>query len=41
IKEQTAGITQINESVAQIDQTTKDNVEIANNILEDVKKKRF
>ncbi|EHR1901643.1 hypothetical protein KTM34_001623, partial [Campylobacter jejuni] len=48
IKEQTAGIT-------QIDQTTKDNVEIANesaiisstvsdianNILEDVKKKRF
>ncbi len=43
------------ESVAQIDQTTKDNVEIANesaiisstvsdianNILEDVKKKRF
>ncbi|EHV4797441.1 methyl-accepting chemotaxis protein, partial [Campylobacter coli] len=49
------GITQINESVAQIDQTTKDNVEIANesaiisntvsdianNILEDVKKKRF
>ncbi|WP_265605024.1 methyl-accepting chemotaxis protein, partial [Campylobacter jejuni] len=55
IKEQTAGITQINDSVAQIDQTTKDNVEIANesaiisstvsdianNILEDVKKKRF
>ncbi len=55
VKEQTAGITQINESVAQIDQTTKDNVEIANesaiisstvsdianNILEDVKKKRF
>ncbi|ELM1217533.1 methyl-accepting chemotaxis protein [Campylobacter coli] len=55
IKEQTAGITQINESVAQIDRTTKDNVEIANesaiisstvsdianNILEDVKKKRF
>ncbi|EIZ4945315.1 methyl-accepting chemotaxis protein [Campylobacter jejuni] len=55
IKEQTAGITQINNSVAQIDQTTKDNVEIANesaiisstvsdianNILEDVKKKRF
>ncbi|WP_417904447.1 methyl-accepting chemotaxis protein [Campylobacter sp. LH-2024] len=55
IKEQTAGITQINESVAAIDQTTKDNVEIANesaiisntvsdianNILEDVKKKRF
>ncbi|ENA3366176.1 chemotaxis protein, partial [Campylobacter upsaliensis] len=55
IKEQTAGITQINESVAQIDQTTKDNVEIANesaiisstvsdianNILEDVKKKKF
>ncbi|EMW0206096.1 hypothetical protein AADY43_000879, partial [Campylobacter coli] len=52
IKEQTAGITQINESVAQIDQTTKDNVEesaiisstvsdIANNILEDVRKKRF
>nr|WP_252386552.1 hypothetical protein [Campylobacter jejuni] len=54
-KEQTAGITQINDSVAQIDQTTKDNVEIANesaiisstvsdianNILEDVKKKRF
>ncbi len=52
IKEQTAGITQINDSVAQIDQTTKDNVEIANesaiisstvsdianNILEDVKK---
>nr|WP_251825920.1 hypothetical protein [Campylobacter jejuni] len=48
-------ITQINDSVAQIDQTTKDNVEIANesaiisstvsdianNILEDVKKKRF
>ncbi|EGN9667853.1 methyl-accepting chemotaxis protein, partial [Campylobacter coli] len=30
IKEQTAGITQINDSVAQIDQTTKDNVEIAN-----------
>ncbi|TNH36223.1 chemotaxis protein, partial [Campylobacter helveticus] len=44
-----------NESVAQIDQTTKDNVEIANesaiisnnvsdianNILEDVKKKKF
>ncbi|EBH4267541.1 methyl-accepting chemotaxis protein, partial [Campylobacter jejuni] len=29
IKEQTAGITQINDSVAQIDQTTKDNVEIA------------
>ncbi|ECK7112731.1 methyl-accepting chemotaxis protein, partial [Campylobacter coli] len=28
IKEQTAGITQINDSVAQIDQTTKDNVEI-------------
>ncbi len=27
IKEQTAGITQINDSVAQIDQTTKDNVE--------------
>ncbi|HIH1917887.1 TPA: methyl-accepting chemotaxis protein [Campylobacter jejuni] len=55
IKEQTAGITQINDSVAQIDQTTKDKVEIANesaiisstvsdianNILEDVKKKRF
>ncbi|ECQ1487732.1 methyl-accepting chemotaxis protein [Campylobacter coli] len=55
IKEQTAGITQINDSVAQIDQTTKDNVEIANesaiisstvsdianSILEDVKKKRF
>ncbi|EAL2608891.1 methyl-accepting chemotaxis protein, partial [Campylobacter jejuni] len=55
IKEQTAGITQINDSVAQIDQTTKDNVEIANesaiisstvndianNILEDIKKKRF
>ncbi|EJU2459882.1 methyl-accepting chemotaxis protein [Campylobacter jejuni] len=55
IKEQTAGITQINDSVAQIDQTTKDNIEIANesaiisstvsdianNILEDVKKKRF
>ncbi len=52
---QTRGITQINDSVAQIDQTTKDNVEIANesaiisstvsdianNILEDVKKKRF
>ncbi|UWN25697.1 hypothetical protein AEI14_00565 [Campylobacter jejuni] len=48
-------ITQINDSVAQIDQTTKDNVEIANesaiisstvsdianNILEDIKKKRF
>ncbi|RZD23777.1 methyl-accepting chemotaxis protein, partial [Campylobacter jejuni] len=55
MKEQTAGITQIKDSVAQIDQTTKDNVEsanesaiiastvsdIANNILEDGKKKRF
>ncbi|MCX2683894.1 hypothetical protein OQH60_08490, partial [Campylobacter sp. MIT 21-1685] len=30
IKEQTTGITQINESVALIDQTTKDNVSIAN-----------
>ncbi|EAK5325151.1 hypothetical protein CRG11_01950, partial [Campylobacter jejuni] len=48
IKEQTAGITQINESVAQnveianesaiISSTVSD---IANNILEDVKKKRF
>ncbi|EAK1833179.1 methyl-accepting chemotaxis protein, partial [Campylobacter jejuni] len=53
IKEQTAGITQINDSVAQIDQTTKVEIanesaiisstvsDIANNILEDVKKKRF
>ncbi len=30
IKEQTPVITQINESVAQIDQTTKDKVEIEN-----------
>ncbi len=30
IQNSTAGITQINDSVAQIDQTTKDNVEIAN-----------
>ena len=55
IKEQTLGITRINESMTKIDQTTKDNLEIANgasvianavsnvanDILEDVKKKRF
>ena len=30
IKEQTAGITQINDSVAQIETSTQDNVRIAN-----------
>ncbi|ECK1938703.1 methyl-accepting chemotaxis protein [Campylobacter lari] len=55
IKEQTTGITQINDAVAQIDHVTQENLKIANDsaaisenvnkiandILEDAKKKRF
>ncbi|WP_414437348.1 methyl-accepting chemotaxis protein [Campylobacter peloridis] len=55
IKEQTTGITQINDSVAQIDHVTQENLKIANDsslvadnvnkiandILEDTKKKKF
>ncbi|WP_414437350.1 methyl-accepting chemotaxis protein [Campylobacter peloridis] len=55
IKEQTTGITQINDSVAQIDHVTQENLKIANDsavisdnvnkiandILEDAKKKKF
>ncbi|WP_425426158.1 hypothetical protein [Campylobacter avium] len=55
IKEQTTGITQINDAVAQIESVTRDNVRIANNsasisdsvssiandILEDAKRKKF
>ena len=55
IKEQTAGVTQINEAIAQLESVTQDNVSVANStnditlqvnkiaddILEDVNKKRF
>ncbi|RKO64032.1 hypothetical protein CKA54_05860, partial [Campylobacter sp. P255] len=55
IKEQTTGITQINDAVAQIDSVTQENLKIAkdsaaisdnvnkiaNDILEDARKKKF
>ncbi len=31
IKEQTAGVTQINEAIAQLESVTQDNVSVANN----------
>ncbi|WP_121764174.1 methyl-accepting chemotaxis protein, partial [Helicobacter burdigaliensis] len=54
-KEQTQGVAQINEAVAQLEGVTQDNVSVANNtnsitqsvnkiandILEDVRKKKF